>query len=240
MEPTANERVKVAKVFANHLKHLTTNSKPLINLLAGLAVENAAHADAIIEVIEKQIILGAQDTNLPVLYLADCLAKHIAGVYRRLFTKKIAHLFCVVFEGADKCTREKMFVLRRTWTDIFPLLELYSLDTRVKEIDPAWPIIAPKPEVFMNPTFSHSQLQLALLELERKKEDPMVNGALGSRSIKRSREKSPAIENNTWKRDKKSPTTSHQESRVFANLPRVPLHAIPSNGELQLEFNFLS
>lgn len=45
-----------------------------------------------------------------------------------------------------------MFKLRQTWNSVFPLKNLYVLDTKVSKIDPAWPITA-QPPIHVNPKF---------------------------------------------------------------------------------------
>ena len=42
----------------------------------------------------------------------------------------------------DERIRKKMYELRQTWCDVFPKSRLFHLDTLVKEIDPAWPIVS--------------------------------------------------------------------------------------------------
>lgn len=54
--------------------------------------------------------------------------------------------------------RKKMFALRQTWNDVFPQSKLYTLDVRVNQIDPHWPIVAQKisPAIHVNPNFFSS------------------------------------------------------------------------------------
>lgn len=53
--------------------------------------------------------------------------------------------------------RMQLFKLRQTWVDIFPNKKLFALDTRVKQMDPAWPIMAKEPQqtttIHVNPKF---------------------------------------------------------------------------------------
>lgn len=51
--------------------------------------------------------------------------------------------------------RKKMFALRQTWNDVFPPPKLYTLDVKVNQIDPHWPISAQKisPAIHVNPNF---------------------------------------------------------------------------------------
>lgn len=56
----------------------------------------------------------------------------------------------------DEKTRMQMFKLRQTWNEIFPPKKMYAIDLRVKGIDPAWPILVPKPSqknIHLNPKF---------------------------------------------------------------------------------------
>lgn len=54
--------------------------------------------------------------------------------------------------------RAKMFALRQTWGDVFPPPKLYTLDVKVNQIDPHWPISAQKisPAIHVNPNFFSS------------------------------------------------------------------------------------
>lgn len=51
--------------------------------------------------------------------------------------------------------RKKMYSLRITWNDVFPAPKLYTLDVKVRQIDPHWPISAQKisPAIHVNPNF---------------------------------------------------------------------------------------
>lgn len=46
-----------------------------------------------------------------------------------------------------------MFKLRQTWNEVFPPKKLYAVDVRVNSIDPAWPITAVPPTIYVNPKF---------------------------------------------------------------------------------------
>ena len=54
----------------------------------------------------------------------------------------------------DEKTRQSMFKLRQTWSEIFNSKKLYALDIRVNQIDPAWPITAP-PQIDPTPASIH-------------------------------------------------------------------------------------
>lgn len=47
---------EVAQEYASSLADLTVNSKPLINMLTMLAEENAHHAAAIVQAVEKHLL----------------------------------------------------------------------------------------------------------------------------------------------------------------------------------------
>lgn len=53
----------------------------------------------------------------------------------------------------DEKTRAQMFKLRQTWNEVFPPKKLYAVDVRVSSIDPAWPITAVPPTIYVNPKF---------------------------------------------------------------------------------------
>lgn len=58
--------------------------------------------------------------------------------------------------------REKLFNLRQTWNEVFPMTKLYALDVKVNAMDNNWPITAkighPKvPKVHLNPNFLKNQ-----------------------------------------------------------------------------------
>lgn len=83
--------------------------------------------------------------------------KNVGNEYRALFTQNIVSNFCNVFEKGDERMRMQLFKLRQTWVDIFPNKKLFALDTRVKQMDPAWPIMAKEPQqtttIHVNPKF---------------------------------------------------------------------------------------
>lgn len=184
----SDERLKeVAEEYLSSLTDLTINSKPLITMLTMLAEDNIEYAAAIVDTIEKQITSVANDLKLPILYLIDSIVKNVARDYRVLFTKKIVNLFCDVFSKVNERVREKMFTLRQTWNDVFPMTKLYILDVKVHHIDPGWPItaappVAQKPAIHVNPRFFNNrtpetltaelqQKQIELLELQKKKKE---------------------------------------------------------------------
>ncbi|KAH6934910.1 hypothetical protein HPB50_001831 [Hyalomma asiaticum] len=146
----------VCEEYKSSLLDLTCNSKPLINMLTMLAEENVQQAPRIVRSIEEHLQKVPIEMKLPVLYLIDSIMKNVGGDYRALFTQNIVSNFCNVFEKGDERMRMQLFKLRQTWVDIFPNKKLYALDTRVKQMDPAWPIMAKEPQqtsIHVNPKF---------------------------------------------------------------------------------------
>jgi hypothetical protein len=55
-----------------------------------------------------------------------------------------------------------MFKLRQTWNEVFPPKKLYAVDVRVNSIDPAWPITAVPPTIYVNPKFFRVSIKAVL------------------------------------------------------------------------------
>ncbi|XP_017783738.1 PREDICTED: uncharacterized protein LOC108567653 isoform X2 [Nicrophorus vespilloides] len=139
--------------YTSTLQDLNCNSKPLISVLTMLAEENVAHAKVIVEAIEEHLAKVRTEVKLPVLYLIDCIIKNVGGPYTPAFCNNIVQLFCSVFQQVDEKTRTEMYKLRQTWNDVLPKSKLYALDVQTKQVDPAWPITAPPPNIHFNPKF---------------------------------------------------------------------------------------
>ncbi|GAB6025905.1 hypothetical protein CHUAL_011877 [Chamberlinius hualienensis] len=142
--------------YSSSLKELTFNSKPHISMLTMLAEENSQFAPQIVKCIEAHLQKVRSEAKLPTLYLIDSIVKNVSQVYRGLFTQNLVSNFCAVFEKVDEKVRAQMYKLRQTWSGIFPNKKLYAIDVRVKELDPAWPILAQPPQqtsIHINPKF---------------------------------------------------------------------------------------
>ncbi|XP_067944816.1 pre-mRNA cleavage complex 2 protein Pcf11-like [Watersipora subatra] len=143
---------KEAEEFRSSLCDLTVNSKPLISMLTMLAEESQAHSEQIVKVIETHILQVKSSEKLPSLYLIDSILKNLRSTdYATFFQQIIVKVFCHVFEQVDEKTRQNMFKLRQTWSDVLAARKLYALDVRVNQIDPAWPVAA-LPETLKEPT----------------------------------------------------------------------------------------
>ncbi|KAM9365908.1 pre-mRNA cleavage complex 2 protein Pcf11-like [Pholidichthys leucotaenia] len=135
--------------YQSSLEDLTFNSKPHINMLTILVEENLGFAKEIVAIIEAQIRKVPPEQKLPVLYLMDSIVKNVGGEFLEAFAENLVASFMGVFEKVDKNTRKRLFKLRSTWDDVFPLKKLYALDVRVNSLDPAWPIKLLSPTVPM-------------------------------------------------------------------------------------------
>ena len=89
----------------------------------------------------------------------DSIIKNHGEAYKSLFLKNLVETFATVFRASKEDERAKMYKLRQTWTPNMPSETLYNLDVKIKEIDPAWPILA-KPvsssNIHINPRRLHS------------------------------------------------------------------------------------
>ncbi|KAM3934511.1 pre-mRNA cleavage complex 2 protein Pcf11 isoform 2-T2 [Leptodactylus fuscus] len=74
------------------------------------------------------------------------------------FARDIVTLIEAQIAKVDENTRKSLFKLRSTWDDLFPSKKLYTLDLRVNQHDPAWPVkpLPPNvnsPSIHVNPKF---------------------------------------------------------------------------------------
>uniref|UniRef100_A0A1B6EJ89 CID domain-containing protein n=2 Tax=Cuerna arida TaxID=1464854 RepID=A0A1B6EJ89_9HEMI len=144
---------EIAESFASSLSELTVNSKPHINMLTMLAEDHLEYAPIITQTVLTHLQKVRPDVKLPVLYLIDSIVKNVGKAYINLFTQSIVQSFTSTFEKVDEKTREQMFKLRQTWSEVFPAKTIYTLDKSVQQIDPAWPVSNPPPTVHLNPKF---------------------------------------------------------------------------------------
>ncbi|XP_033103764.1 pre-mRNA cleavage complex 2 protein Pcf11-like [Anneissia japonica] len=184
----------VIEEYVSTLNDLKQNSKPMINVLTMLAVDNIKYAKDIVGLVESRIQKASGKEKLPVLYLMDSIIKNKGGVYLQYFSSNLVQTFVGAFAKVDEKTRESMFKLRSTWNGLYPDVILHGLDKRVKGIDPAWPIITPPPTspvppaIHVNPKFikkdqepkpekPQKEIQLEL-ELQQKKSEDEMRKAL--------------------------------------------------------------
>lgn len=135
--------------FKETLRDLKVNSKPLISMLTMLAESEKDYPTAaagIVKAIEERLHeVRSKDKlsplEIPVLYLIDSIVKNVGGIYIKLFTQNIVSNFCRIFERSDEKVRSSLYKLRCTWKGYFSPEKLTALDTKVKVLDPKWPIL---------------------------------------------------------------------------------------------------
>jgi len=133
---------EVYELYSEDLDRLTLNSKPVISNLTELADEyKRDYAPLIVRIIEDRIKRVPDDQKLPQLYLLDSIIKNHQDPYVVLFQQNIVSVFASVFRVSREKVREQLFKLRGTWNQFFAHQKLNQLDRRVRELDPAWPIM---------------------------------------------------------------------------------------------------
>merc|ERR1712200_268191 len=68
--------------------------------------------------------------------------------YKEMFNHNLVSNFAYIFQQVSEKVRSNLYKLRITWGgnfQIFTPAVLHQLDLRIKKIDPAWPVIHPKP-----------------------------------------------------------------------------------------------
>ncbi|XP_063722683.1 pre-mRNA cleavage complex 2 protein Pcf11-like isoform X3 [Symsagittifera roscoffensis] len=130
--------------YESTLGDLRTNSKPNINALTLLAEDyrNKDHslAEGVVRLIETRLQRVVPTQKLPLMYLLDSIVKNVGEPYRQMFTENIVTTFCNTFERVDQTTRAKLYKLRTTWNPLFPHKMLGSIDSKIKAMDPSWPL----------------------------------------------------------------------------------------------------
>merc|ERR1711976_909029 len=167
---------EVADKYRETLCTLTFNNKIVINTLTEIAKEEVQHAEVVTKVIEERLKRVKSDGMLPIMYLIDSICKNIGGPYNELFQQNLVSNFSYVFQACNEKVRALLYKLRATWGDryhVFTDHKLHQLDLKVKTIDPAWPVVAPKggsgpnkPKIHVNPHFV-GKVQTAEDETER-------------------------------------------------------------------------
>ncbi|CAH8553958.1 unnamed protein product [Heterobilharzia americana] len=104
-------------------------------------------AQSIVDLTLKHVQMIPAGLKLLGLYVIDSIVKNVGTPYRKLYTVNIVDAFVHSFQSIrDEKGRLKLYNLRTTWKDIFPNSRMYELDIRVREHDPAWPLLASAPE----------------------------------------------------------------------------------------------
>ncbi|KAF8564309.1 Pre-mRNA cleavage complex 2 protein Pcf11 [Paragonimus westermani] len=141
---------QLLELFKKDLENLKDNDKYKINALTIFARD---HKDCekialgIVELTTRHVNLIPSGLKLLGLYVIDSIVKNVGAPFRKLYTAAIVDAFVHSFQAIrDEKGRLKLYNLRTTWKDIFPNSRMYELDIRVREHDPAWPLLAAPPE----------------------------------------------------------------------------------------------
>ncbi|CAH8554304.1 unnamed protein product [Schistosoma bovis] len=136
--------------FKKDLENLKDNDKYKINALTIFARDHKdtiGVAQSIVDLTLKHVQMIPAGLKLLGLYVIDSIVKNVGTPYRKLYTVDIVDAFVHSFQSIrDEKGRLKLYNLRTTWKDIFPNSRMYELDIRVREHDPAWPLLASAPE----------------------------------------------------------------------------------------------
>ncbi|CAH8500353.1 unnamed protein product [Schistosoma turkestanicum] len=140
----------ILSTFKKDLENLKDNDKYKINALTIYARDNkdiVGVAQSIVDITIKHVQMIPAGLKLLGLYVIDSIVKNVGTPYRKLYTLDIVDAFVHSFQSIrDEKGRLKLYNLRTTWKDIFPNSRMYELDIRVREHDPAWPLLASPPE----------------------------------------------------------------------------------------------
>lgn len=78
--------------------------------------------------------------SLMKMYTIDSIVKTVGGDYIQLFDSIIKDKFVDSFKRCNCEEKEKLFTLRRSWENVFPLSTLSSIDNAVNQLDKNWPV----------------------------------------------------------------------------------------------------
>ena len=127
-----SEADEVCADYADALKDLQVNSKPMITSLTMLAQELGAHdvsiASRIGELIERHIRTSAPKAKLCGFYLMDSIVKNVKGHYVNYFARGLSDLFISVYQISDPQTQKSMAHLFDTWRAVFPQSTLEPIE----------------------------------------------------------------------------------------------------------------
>lgn len=127
--------MSVVDDYAQSLKELTFNSRPIIETLTTIARENPEHSDGIITAISNRIYKCIPEHKLFALFLLDSVCKYAGNSYNILVGEEIFQLYSHVFQFLNEQIRKtKLLLLFETWKVTktkgtnFPLFPKEQLD----------------------------------------------------------------------------------------------------------------
>ncbi|KAL7421872.1 mRNA 3' end processing factor [Cryptotrichosporon argae] len=123
--------------FADCLRQLTFNSRPMIQALSGEAMRQRDVGDmramsGVVEEIEAACLRAPPQYKLPLLYLIDSISKNVGQPYTdRLLPAILTRLYPRVYRDVDGVTRVKIEEMLKLWRTGGPYgIELYPAGVR--------------------------------------------------------------------------------------------------------------
>lgn len=199
---------RLLDLFRRDLENLKDNDKYKISALTVFARDHKDEEnipEGIVDLTIKHVHSIPAGLKLLGLYVIDSIVKNVGVPFRKLYTGTIVDAFVHSFQAIrDEKGRLKLYNLRTTWKDIFPNTRMYELDIRVREHDPAWPLLATPPEV-KSALRSLPSIPKIQPKSETKEEGVEGSGAVAKATIAASRD--PRLN-----RKRKSPSSAQPSS----------------------------
>ncbi|TGZ58879.1 hypothetical protein CRM22_009378 [Opisthorchis felineus] len=190
--------------FKKDLDNLKDNDKYKINALTIFARDHKDSDDVaqgIVTLTTNHVHAIPSGLKLIGLYVIDSIVKNVGAPFRKLYTSTIVDAFVHSFQAIrDEKGRLKLYNLRTTWKDIFPNTRMYELDIRVREHDPAWPLLAVPPE---SKAAFRSLPNIPKIQNKTENKDAVITETSSPLTASISSSRDPRLN-----RKRKSPTTS--------------------------------
>ncbi|KAL6843378.1 hypothetical protein ACP4OV_027091 [Aristida adscensionis] len=177
----------VVRVYAEALRDLTFNCKPVITELTIIAGQHAAlAARGIADAVCARVAEVPPDQILPSLYLLDSIVKNIGGEYVEHFAARLRKVFCDAYCRVNPNQYASMRHLFRTWWPVFPSSVLCGIEgdlqfspsenkrtaaaTNLHQAEP----LSPRPShgIHVNPKYLDAQHKFKQANMEVQKPAP--------------------------------------------------------------------